>query len=149
MSALPVLRRGFRFAVIGLLVGFVGLGIAVYRMAIEAETPTRPKTREISDVLSDTIKKSVDKLRAKPPTRRPEISSPTWPVSKKLGVAASICGFAAAIFGCISWLVREHRRWTYAALAIGVSALAWQHVVVAAALAVGIALFLIIISHVG
>jgi hypothetical protein len=144
-----VFQRRFRFALIGLLIGFVGLGIAVYRMSVEADTPTRPKTREISDVLSDTIKKTVDKLRAKPPVAPSKIASPVWPASKKLGLAASICGFIAAVFGCISWLAHEHRRWTYAALGIGVAALAWQHVVVAAALAVGIALFLIIISHAG
>jgi hypothetical protein len=148
MSARSVLRHGFRFALIGLLVGFLGLGIAVYRMSVESEAPSRPKTREISDVLSNTIKKTADKLRGKPPAVS-ESKSPAWPTSKRLGLAASICGFVAAVFGCISWLTHEHRRWTYAALGVGVAALAWQHVVVAAAVAVGAALFLIIMRDVG
>jgi hypothetical protein len=59
----PKLRRGFRFALIGLIVGFLGLGTAAYRMSIESEPSPPPKTKEISDVLSDTIKKTADKFR--------------------------------------------------------------------------------------
>ena len=141
------LRRGYRFAIIGLLVGFLGLGIAAYRMSIESETPPRPKTKEIADVLSDTIKKTADKLRHKQPTPPPAPVAVTWPVSKQLGLAASICGFVGAVFGCISWLVGEHRRWTWAALCVGIAALAWTHVVVAVSIAVAIVIGLWLLSN--
>ena len=146
-TARPKLRRGFRFALIGLLVGFLGLGIATYRMSVEADTPPRPKTKEISDILSDTIKKTADKFRHKQPTPPPQPAIVAWPVSKKLALAASICGFIGAALGCVSWLVGEHRRWTWVALCVGVAALAWTHVVVAAAIAVGIAILIIILGH--
>ena len=148
-SARPLLRRGFRFAFIGLLAGFLGLGIASYRMSIESDAPTRPRTKEISDGLYDTIKKTADKLRHKQPTVAPSPTAEAWPIPKKLGLAASICGFIGAALGCVSWLVGEHRRWTYAALCVGIAALAWTHVVVAVSIAVAIAIGLWILSHTG
>ena len=146
-STRPKLRRGFRFALIGLLIGFLGLGIAAYRMSIESEPPPRPKTKEISDVLSDTIKKTADKLRHKQTSPPSPVTSVEWPATKKLGLAASICGFIGAAFGCVSWLVGEHRRWTWAALCVGVAALAWTHVVVAVAIAVGFAIAIYLLGH--
>jgi hypothetical protein len=143
------LRRGIRFALIGLVFGFLGLGTATYRMSVEAEPPPPPKTKEISDVLADTLKKAADKLRHKQPPPPPQPADVAWPFTKKLGLAASILGFIGAAFGCVSWLVGEHRRWTWAALGVGVAALAWTHVVVAAGLAVGIALLLLILGHLG
>lgn len=149
MPTNPLLRRGFRFALIGLLAGFLGLGIASYRMSIESDAPTRPRTKEISDVLSDTIKKTADKLRHKEPTVAPPPAAEAWPVSKKLGLAASTLGFIGAALGCVSWLVGEHRRWTYAALCVGIAAMAWTHVVVAVSIAVAIAIGMWILSHAG
>ena len=144
-----MLRRGFRFAFIGLFVGFLGLGIAAYRMSIESDQPTRPRSKEIAEVLSDTIKKTADKFRHKQPTNPPPTAAVAWTVSKQLGLAASVCGFIGAVFGCISWLVGEHRRWTWAALCVGVAALAWTHVVVAVSLAIGIAIAIWILGHLG
>jgi hypothetical protein len=134
-------RRGFRFALIGLLFGFVGLGIAAYRMSVESEEPPRPRSREISDALADTIKKTADKLRGQ------EEPPPQWTATKRLGLAASVCGFVGVVFGCVSWLAREQRRWTWAALGVGIAALAWTHVVVAVSLAVGLAILIAILSH--
>jgi hypothetical protein len=146
-STRPKLRRGYRFALIGLVFGFLALGIATYRMSIESDQPTRPSRKEISDVLSDTIKKTADKFRKRPAAAPAEPEVGPWPLTKKLGLAASIFGFIGAAFGCVSWLVGEHRRWTWAALCVGVAALAWSHVVVAAAIAVGIAILIIILGH--
>jgi ABC-type antimicrobial peptide transport system permease subunit len=140
------LRRGFRFALIGLVFGFIGLGTAVFRMSVESETPPPPKTNEISEVLADTIKKTADKFRNKqsPP---PEPTVVPWPFTKKLGLSASICGFIGTVFGCISWLVGEERRWTWAALCTGIAALAWTYVVVAVAITIAIIIALCILSH--
>jgi|GEM_PF-2215810 len=143
------LRRGFRFALIGLIFGFIGLGIATYRMSIDSETPPPPKSKEVSDVLSDTLKKTADKLRKKDPITEPLAPRPPmveWPISKKLGLGASICGFIGAAFGCVSWLYGEHRRWTLAALCVGVAALAWTYVIVAVAIAAAIAIGITILS---
>ena len=140
------LRRGFRFALIGLVFGFLGLGTAAYRMSVESEQPPPPKRKEVSDVLADTIKKTADKFR-KQPTLPPQPAVVAWSVSKKLGLAASICGFIGAAFGCVSWLVGEHRRWTWAALCVGIAALAWTHVVVAVSIAIAIAIGIWLLSH--
>lgn len=142
-------RRGIRFALIGLVFGFLGLGTAAYRMAVEADTPPPPRTKEISDVLADTIKKTADKFRRKPPAPLAAPEKEPWPVSKKLGLTASILGFSGVVLGCMSWLYGEHRRWTWAALAVGIAALAWTHVVVAVAIAIGAAIGLWLISKLG
>ena len=75
------LRRGFRFALIGLVFGFLGLGTASYRMSVESEPPPPPKTKEISDVLPDTIKNTADKYRHKQPTPPPQPAIVAWPVT--------------------------------------------------------------------
>lgn len=76
------LRKTYRFALLGLLFGFLGLGIATYRMAVEADEPTPAKTEQISEVLADTIKKAADKLRNR---TEPEPAA-QWTQSKKLGI---------------------------------------------------------------
>jgi hypothetical protein len=135
-------RNGIRFALVGIVFGFFGLGVAAYRMSVESEPPPPPRSKEISDVLSDTVKKTVDKLRHVPAAPEPKAEKEVWPATKKLGVAATLLGFISAAMGCVSWLVNEHRRWTWAALVVGIAAMAWTHVVVAAAIAVGIAILL-------
>ena len=137
-------RNGIRFALVGVVFGFFGLGVAAYRMSVESEPPPPPRSKEIADVLSDTVKKTVDKLRNVPakPEAEPKPVEEAWPMSKKLGVAATLLGFISAAMGCVSWLVNEHRRWTWAALVVGIAAMAWTHVVVATAIAVGIAILL-------
>jgi VIT1/CCC1 family predicted Fe2+/Mn2+ transporter len=145
------LRRGFRFALVGLVFGFLGLGTAAYRMSVESEQPPPPKRKEVSDVLADTIKKTADKFlkQPAPPPPASQQAVAAWPVAKKLGLAASVLGFIGAAFGCVSWLVGEHRRWTWAALCVGVAALAWTHVVVAVSIAVAIVIGLWLLSQLG
>ena len=135
-------RNGIRFALVGIVFGFFGLGVAAYRMSVESEPPPPPRSKEIADVLSDTVKKTVDKLRNAPANPESKPEEEAWPATKKLGVAATLLGFISAAMGCVSWLVNEHRRWTWAALVVGIAAMAWTHVVVAAAIAVGIAILL-------
>lgn len=135
-------RNGIRFALTGIIFGFFGLGVAAYRMSVESEPPPPPRSKDISDVLSDTVKKTVDKVRHVPAAPEPKPEEEVWPATKKLGVAATLLGFISAAMGCVSWLVNEHRRWTWAALVVGIAAMAWTHVVVAAAIAVGIAILL-------
>jgi VIT1/CCC1 family predicted Fe2+/Mn2+ transporter len=116
-------------------------------MSIESDAPPRPKTKEVSDVLSDTIKKTVDKFRHRDSTPPPSPTAEDWPASKKLGLGASVFGFIGAAFGCLSWLVGEHRRWTWAALCVGIAALAWTHVVVGVAIAVAFAIGIWLLSN--
>ena len=144
----PKVRRGFRMAFLGLLCGFIGLGIATYRMSVEAKAPPSPKKQEIIGSLADAIKKTVDKFRPKEVNPPPPPADVSWPVSRKLGLAATVCGFVAVVMGCISWLVREQRRWTWAALCVGIAAMAWTHVVVAVAIAVAAAIFLTILGSI-
>ncbi len=125
---------------------FLGLGLVSIPMSVESRTASRPKAREISGVLADTIVKAADKLRHKqtaPPLAPPPVG---WPVSKQLGLAASVCGFIGVVFGCISWLVREHRRWTWAALSVSIAALAWTHVVVVVAIAISAVVAIVILG---
>jgi VIT1/CCC1 family predicted Fe2+/Mn2+ transporter len=127
-------------ALVGLILGFLGLGIAAYRTSVESEMLSPP---EISDVVSDTIKKTADKLMGKKDT--PDSAS-EWLTSRNMGLAASACGFLGVVLGCLSWLKGERGRWIWASLAVGVVALAWTHVVVAVSVAVGVAVFLMVLG---
>ena len=142
-------RRGNCFALFGLLFGFIGLAVAAYRMSVESETPPRPRAKEVLEILSDTVKKAADKFRKKPTPAAPAAVPTEWSVSRKLGLASTACGFAGAVLGCISWLVGEHRRWTWAALAVGVAAMAWAHVVVAVAISIAIAISIWLLAYLG
>jgi hypothetical protein len=81
--------RGFHFALVGLLIGFLGLGIAAYRMSVESEVLSPPKKKEISDVVSDTIKKTADKLMGE---KDKQETAPEWLSPRNMGLAASACG---------------------------------------------------------
>lgn len=143
------LRRGFRFALVGLVFGFLGLGVAVYRMSIEAEPPPRPVKKDVAEALSNAIGKAVDKFRGQESAPATPDAGAAWPLSKQLGLAASVGGFISAVMGCISWLAGEHRRWTWAALCVGLAAMAWTHVVVAVSVAVAIVVVLLLLSALG
>ncbi len=134
--------RGIRLALVGLIIGFLGLGIAAYRLSVESEAPPPPTTKGVSDMISDTIVKTANKLTGKEPEPKN-----AWTASRKMGLAASICGFISVALGCASWLMGEHGRWTWAALCVGIAALAWTHVVVAVALAAGAAVFVWIFGN--
>ncbi|RBP46416.1 hypothetical protein DES53_102807 [Roseimicrobium gellanilyticum] len=136
-------RLGFHFALAGLIIGFLGLGIAAYRMSVESEAPPPPKSEKIAEVLSNTIKKTAEKLTGK---KGQTEAAPEWTASRKMGLAASICGFLGVVLGCLSWLKGERYRWTWASLAVGIAALAWSHVVVAVAIAVAVAVFLMLLG---
>jgi hypothetical protein len=140
-------KRGIRLALIGILISFLALGLAVYRTSLESTPPPPPTARDVSDVLSDTFKKTVDKIRRKPANPPPAANTPAWSTSQKLALAASACGFLGAAFGCASLLFREQRRWTWTAIGIGLLALAWNHVIVAIGLGVGIAILLWILGN--
>ncbi len=146
LSAGPKQRRGYRFALIGLLFGFTGLGTAAYRVWGRAEAPPPAKTSPTTDKLFDAMKKTVELFRHKQPAptkaEPPAPVAAAWPTLNQLGMAASICGFVAVVFACISWLVGEQPRWTVEALIVGIAALAWPHVVVTVSIAVGIVVFI-------
>lgn len=145
-APLPTKRRyrGSRWALLSLVFGFLALGTAVYRSSIEAEPPTPTTKEKISDAIVETLDRAADKMKEKfsLPGKAAPASEPVWPMSKKLAAAASALGFCGAFFGCVSWLVGEHRRWTLAAICISILALAWTHVVVAVSVAVAVAVLL-------
>lgn len=149
-ATMPTKRRyrGTRWALLSLVFGFLALGTAVYRSSIEAEPPTPTTKEKISNAIVETLDRAADKMKEKfsLPSKAASASEPIWPMSKKL--AASALGFCGTFFGCVSWLVGEHRRWTLAAISISILALAWTHIVVAVSVAVSVAVFIWLLQFV-
>ncbi|QIF02803.1 hypothetical protein [Roseimicrobium sp. ORNL1] len=140
----PRRRLGFHFALVGLIIGFLGLGIAAYQMYEESETQPTRRVEKLGDLVADTIKEMKAKLASKKegkPQAKEERAA-----ARKMGLAASACGFLGVVLGCLSWLKGERYRWTLASLAVGIAALAWTYVVVAAAVAAAALVVLMILG---
>jgi len=130
------------FGLVGIIVAFLGLAGAIFGpLAFEVQ---RPPPKQLSDVLADTavkIKDRIAKTEAVPP---PPLQT-DWRVVAI--ITASALGFIGAAFGTASWIRREDLRVSGAAVAIGVTAIAFHYIM--AALGVVIVCIIVgwILSH--
>jgi len=130
------------FGLVGLVVAFLGLAGAIFApLALEVR---RPPPKELSDVLADTaakIKARVTKSEAPAP---PPCQT-DWRVVAIM--TASALGFIGAALGTASWIRREDFRVGGAAVAVGVTAIAFHYVVVAIGVTIGLIIIGWILSH--
>jgi len=135
-------RKVRAFGLVGIIVAFLGLAGAIFGpLAFEVQ---RPPPKQLSDVLADTavkIKDRIAKTEAVPP---PPLQT-DWRVVAI--ITASALGFIGAAFGTASWIRREDLRVSGAAVAIGVTAIAFHYIM--AALGVVIVCIIVgwILSH--
>jgi hypothetical protein len=124
--------RARAFGLVGLIVAFIGLAGAIFApLAFEVQ---RPPPKQLSDVLADTAAKIKDRV-----TKR-EAPAPPPPQTDWRIVAiitASALGFIGAAFGTASWIRREDLRISGAAIAVGVTAIAFQYVLAAIGITIG------------
>ena len=128
--------RARKFGLVGIIVASLGLAGAIFvPLAFEVQ---RPPPKELSDVLADTavkIRDKVTKTETPPPPPRTD-----WRVVAV--ITASAFGFIGAALGAASWVRREDLRVSSAAVAVGVTAVAFHYIMAA----VGVAIVLIIIA---
>ena len=134
--------RARAFGLVGLIVAFVGLAGAIFApLAFEVQ---RPPPKQLSDVLADTAAKIKDRV-----TKR-EAPAPPPPQTDWRVVAiitASALGFIGAAFGTASWIRREDLRISGAAIAVGVTAIAFQYVLAAIGITIGLVIIAWLFSY--
>ena len=125
------------FGLVGIIVAFLGLAGAVFApLAFEMQ---RPPPKQLSDMLADTAVKIKDRV-AKRESPAPLPAQTDWRVVAI--IAASALGFTGAAFGTASWIRREDLRVSGAAVAVGVTAIAFHYIMAA----IGVAIVCIIIA---
>ena len=135
-------RKVRAFGLVGIIVAFLGLAGAIFGpLAFEVQ---RPPPKQLSDVLADTAVKIKDRI-AKTEAVPPPPPQTDWRVVAI--ITASALGFIGAAFGTASWIRREDLRVSGAAVAIGVTAIAFHYIM--AALGVVIVCIIVgwILSH--
>ena len=134
--------RARAFGLVGIIVALLGLAGAIFSpLAFEVQ---RPPPKQFSDVLADTALKIKDRV-----TKR-EAPAPPPPQTDWRVVAlitASALGFIGAAFGIASWVRREDLRVSGAAVAVGVTAIAFHYVLAAIGVTIGLVIIAWLFSH--
>jgi hypothetical protein len=129
--------RARAFGLVGIIVAFLGLAGAVFRpLAFEVQ---RPPPKQLSDVLTDTAVKIKDRIAKTEAAPAPHPQT-DWRVVAI--ITASALGFIGAAFGTASWIRREDLRISGAAVAVGVTAIAFHYIMAA----IGVAIVCIIVG---
>ena len=130
------------FGLVGIIVAFLGLAGAVFApLAFEVQ---RPPSKQLSDVLADTAVKIKDRVaKREPPAPLP--TQTDWRVVAI--ITASALGFIGAAFGAVSWIRREDLRVSGAAVAVGVTAIAFHYILAAIGVAIVCIILGWILSH--
>jgi hypothetical protein len=134
--------RARAFGLVGIIVAFIGLAGTIFvPLAFEVQ---RPPPKHLSDVLADTAGKIKDRLAKR---EAPALPPPQTDWRVVAIITASALGFIGAAFGTASWIRREDLRISGAAIAIGVTAIAFQYVLAAIGITIGLVIIAWLFSH--
>ena len=111
-----------RIGIIGLVVALLGIGVAIFQDDIRSHFDTEPV-----EVRDRVVEKGAELLGI-------EITSDT--TRDKVTWVQFGLGFIAIILGVVSWIRKENHRVSASAAALGIIAVAWEYVLIAAAVAV-------------
>ena len=135
------------FGSAGLILGFIGLGLALFSPAIVSRVaPPPPAKEQLSDFVADTAIKIKDRLRHKPsPTPAPVQRRPPT-LSEQLFYASLACGFVGLALSSVSWLRHESRSVSSIAAAVSIGTLAWHLLILAIAAVVVVVILGFVLS---
>ena len=119
------------FSTIGLILGFVALGIAAFETHLVASQPVKEDTRTLRELASEAGKRLLKErvLKEEPVAPAPK---PFHPVR----IAYTLLGLGAMGLGLFSWIKKEHVRMSGGAVALGLLAVCWQWVLIGVCIAV-------------
>ena len=126
------------FGIIGLCIGLIAVGIAVFQDDMRPETPEDDRT--LTEIAGEATKSLI---------REKILKEDVEPDHKKrhdhIAITYMSLGFIALGLGVASWVRRDHMRISFAAVGLGLCAIAWEYVLVG----VGVAALLIVLSLFG
>jgi hypothetical protein len=125
---------------IGVIVAFLGLAGTIFApLAFEIH---RPPPKQLSDVLADAAVKIKDRvMKSKAPAPR----ETDWRVVAI--ITASAFGFIGAALGTAAWIRREDLRISGAAVAVGVTAIAFHYILAAIGVTIGLLVIAWLMAH--
>ena len=120
-----------RFAIIGLIIGFLAVVIAAFETHLVATNPPPEDKRSLGELAAEAGKKLLKEKVLKEETAEPP-AKPFHPVR----ITYTLLGLAAMALGAISWIKKEHVRMSGGAVALGLIAICWQWVLIGVCIAV-------------
>lgn len=120
------------FSTIGLIFGFIAVGIAAFETHIIASEPPPPADgRSLKELAIDASKKIL-KERVLKEDAPPPPEKPFHPIR----VTYMLLGLSALGLGMTSWIKKEHIRMSGGAAALGLMAICWQWVLISVCIAI-------------
>jgi hypothetical protein len=119
------------YSTVGLLLGFVALGIAAFEAHLTASSPPPEDKRTLRELAAEAGRRVI-KERVLKETPAPQPSQPFRPVR----ITYTLLGIAAIGLGTYSWIKKEHIRMSGGAAALGLLAVCWQWVAIGVCIAV-------------
>lgn len=146
----------FHYGIIGLVVGLIAVGIAIFEndlLAAPEPEPVVMADESLKDLAVEASKKLIRDKWLNKDDAKPEPSKEKKTV---LGMEIDVrhngvqltymaLGFAAMILGTVSWVKKDHIRLSGGAVALGLVAVAWQYVLIG----VVIAIVIFVIANLG
>ncbi|MDF1739819.1 MAG: hypothetical protein P1U86_11725 [Verrucomicrobiales bacterium] len=122
-----------RIGIIGLVVGLIALGLAIFQDALRPQPP-EPTLKEVA---SEAGKKFLTEKFLSPESDSQPIAEPrVVALYDGVDLTYMILGFIAMILGIFSWVKKDHIRISGGAISLGLMAVAWQYVLIGVAIAV-------------
>ena len=120
------------FATIGLILGFIAVGLAAFETHLIASEPPPPEDeRSLKELAVDASKKIL-----KEKVLKEEVPPPPEKPFHPIRVTYMLLGLGAMGFGLTSWIKKEHIRMSGGAAALGLMAICWQWVLIGVCIAV-------------
>jgi hypothetical protein len=111
-----------RIGIIGIVIALLGVGVAVFQDDIRSHFDTAPV-----EVKDRVIQKGAELFGVK-------VESET--TRDKVTFLQFGLGFVGIVLGVVSWIRKENHRVSSSAAALGIVAIAWEYVLIAAGFAV-------------
>ena len=138
------------FGSAGVILGFIGLGLAIFSPAIVSRIAPLPLNEQVSVVIADSAIKIKDRLKDRllhkvTPTPAPATRPPPT-LSEQLSFASLACAFVSLVLSSVSWLQHERRSVSCIAAAVSIGTLAWNLLILAIAAVVVLLILGIVFS---
>lgn len=122
-------RMRYWFSTIGLVIGFLAIGLAAFQDHFMAPKPPIEDKRSWRELASEAGKKLWKQRVLKEREATATVTTRTAPFHP-IRIVYTVLGLAAIALGTLSWIRKEHIRMSGGAVALGLVAVCWQWVLI-------------------